>query len=333
MEAIKARLGYQPNFYYFRAFIAGATALWLVAFSSDAPAQSEPRPFQMSILASTDNVYNAGVDIPIFTRNENSNYQDQPEGSSIAWVGIDPNLDKHNINWRRIVAVYVDEPYGKMLENKNSCDPIDPNDPNYPNTIGPMMAKLEAMAAALRIKAPRARFWVNFTKHEIDLILKPAANCPLNQPYIDVISMDWYGLDFAPAVKMYYQNLYGNRATAHQQLALVPGTFTGGYEQQSGDQGAWRLSGYFEYANTMNQSCNLPLGPAGKTGYYDGCPVWMVAGWMGGVTPPPGASNYYPIDNPASIKVFNRWQQQFAVPPAPKPVSPMRKLMPLLFEQ
>jgi hypothetical protein len=283
----------------------------------------------MSILASTDNVYNAGVDIPIFTRNEFSNYQAQPEGSSIAWVGIDRNLDKHNINWRRIVAVYVDEPYGKMLENKNSCDPIDPNDPD---TIGPMMAELEAMAAALRIKAPRARFWVNFTPHEVKLMRDPRANCPLNQPYIDVISLDWYGRNFFPDLLDLYQYLYQNRATPYQQLALVPGTFTGA-ENHTGDHARDWLRSHFEYARTINYICNLPLGPTGKTGYYDGCPVWMVAGWMGGVTPPPGASNYYPIDNPASIKVFEAWQEQFAVPPTRQPVHPTRKLMPLLFEQ
>jgi len=32
--------------------------------------------------------------------------------------------------------------------------------------------------------------------------------------------------------------------------------------------------GYFAYANSMNQQCNLPMGPIGSTGTHDGCPVW-----------------------------------------------------------
>lgn len=308
----------------FRQIFTGLIGLGLSVLSIDAPAQQTTRLFQMSILASTDSVYNAGVDIPIFTRNEFSNYQDQPAGSSIAWLPIDRNLDRHNINWKRIVAVYVDEPYGVMLAGANSCD----------SRIDTTMQELEAMAAALRAKAPRAKFWVNFTPKEIDLMLNPGANCPLNKPYFDVISMDVYNENFYPTLSNRYANLYAHRATAHQQLALVPGTFTGGDKNQSGSVGASRLSGYFQYATTMNQSCSLPLGPTGKTGFYDGCPVWMVAGWIGGETPfSDGTSVYYPIDHPNSEDVFEAWQAQFAIPPVGIPVSRVRAVMPLLLEE
>lgn len=332
MEAHKVRSGYRPNFRYLRTLVGGAAALWLAAFSADTPAQSAPRPFQMSILSSTDNVYNAGVDLPTFSRNVFYNYQSQPKGSSIAWLPPDRNLDRHNINWKHIVAVYVDEPYSTYLDRRSSCD-----DPAIRQTVIDLMAELQAMAAALRTKAPRARFWVNFSKNDVNLMKDPGANCALNQPYIDVISLDWYGRNFFYDILNLYEYLYHNRATPYQQLALVPGTFTGP-ENHTGDNAREWLQSHFDYATLMNSVCNLPHGPTGKTGYYDGCPVWMVAGWMGGVIPYEEKSGnkssfYYPIDHPSSIKVFETWQEQFAMPPTRQPVNPMRKLMPLLFEQ
>jgi hypothetical protein len=314
----------QTSRFSFRGLFAGVVGLGLSMVGIDASAQQTIRPFQMSILASTDSVYNAGVDIPIFTRNAFSNYQDQPAGSSIAWLPIDRNLDRHNINWKHIVAVYVDEPYGEMLKNVSSCD----------SRIDATMQELEAMAAALRVKAPRARFWVNFTPKEVDLMVNPAANCPLNKPYFDVISMDVYNEIFYPTISTRYAVLYDHRATPYQQFAFVPGTFTGGDKGQNGSVGASRLSGYFDFAAIWNVNCSLPLGPTGKTGFYDGCLVWMVAGWIGGATPfSDGASVYYPIDHPNSEAVFDAWQAQFAIPPVGGPVSHTRAVMPLLLEE
>jgi hypothetical protein len=310
-----------------RLAVAGVTALALSIFWGNALAQSGTRPYPMSILAATQGVSGASSDLPIFTRNAFSNYQDQPPERSIAWLPPSANLGQHNIDWAKIVAVYVDEPYGEILKNRNSCA-------GTPSPIAQMMSTLEAMATELRARAPRARFWVNFTKHEIDLILNPDAGCPLNQPYIDVISMDVYGVHFHPMLTDLYNDLYEHRATSSQQLALVPGTFTQGWENQSGAQGAARLSGYFAYATVMNQQCDLPLGSKGLTGFYDGCPVWMIAGWTGGITPLDEQGYfYYPIDNPSSQLVFNAWQTQFAIPRAdPSRSRLMRALIPLFSE-
>lgn len=307
-----------------RAVIAAAISLCLPMLSTPAlAAKPGTRPFQMSLLATTDYAYNAPVDIPIFTRNVFSPYQDQPAGPSIAWLPPSADLDRHKIDWTRIVAVYVDEPYGIFLQGQKSCEGLAEDTMKQ---LKETMAQLEAMATALRAKAPATRFWVNFTRREIELMLDPAAGCPLNQPYIDVISMDVYGRDFYPKINRLYQKLYKHRATPHQQLALVPGTFTGGYENQTGEEGASRLSGYFKFAGRMNRRCNLPLGPTGPTGVYDGCPVWIVAGWIGGKTPYHEKPHYYaPIENPDSKPVLDAWEKQIAIPRiVPKHAPPRR---------
>src|SRR5687768_9631594 len=97
----------------------GAVSLWLSMLASAEAAQSSTRPYQMSVLASTETLNGAGVDIPMFTQNVYA-HQVQPAGRSIAWLPPDPNLDRHAIDWSRIVAVYVDEPYGDILKNLDS---------------------------------------------------------------------------------------------------------------------------------------------------------------------------------------------------------------------
>lgn len=88
------------------------------------------------------------------------------------------------------------------------------------------------------------------------------------------------------------------------------------------------------YAAQMNQHCDLPLGAIGYTGIYDGRPVWMVAGWTGGVSPvKDGSYYYYPIDDPASVVVLNAWQAAVAVPRLdPARARQVRELLPV-FQQ
>ena len=315
-----------------RTVLAGATAIGLSLLGANVSAQTATRPYQMSILAAWRGVTGASVDLPIFTRNVFGNNQSQPAGLSVAWLPADQNLDRHNIDWARIVAVYVDEPYGAILKTA-PCNVSDPGGPpEFSDLVNQRMVTLREMATQLRARAPKARFWVNFTKKEIDLMLDPGAGCPLNQPYIDVVSMDIYGVSFIPDLSTRYNKLYLNRATSHQQLALVPGTFTEGYDHQTPAQGAARLLGYFDYAASMNQRCELPLGPQGSTGFYDGCPIWMIAGWTGGVEPyPEDGSTYYLIDHPNSQLVFDTWQTQVAIPRVdPSQTRRMRQLIPLL---
>jgi hypothetical protein len=317
-----------------RAIIASATGICLSMFAANASAQAT-RPYQMSILGSTDGTTNAGVDVPVFFRGQYA-YNLQPDGRSIVWLPPHADLDVHDANdydlidWSRIVAVYVDEPYGTILEGLGTCpQPTTQTGIAFANR----QAELGALAEDVRKHAPTARFWVNFTRHEIDLILDENSGCDLNKSYIDVISMDIYDVDFYTTLSNRYDDLYANhRPTPYQQLALVAGTFTHGYNQQTGQQGAARLSGYFAYAADMNQQCDLPLGPSRISGIYDRCPVWMVAGWMGGETPVDhDPRDYYPIDHANSVEVFNAWQAAFAVPRIdPSKARAMRDLIPLL---
>jgi len=331
--------------YLSRRIVVSAIGVCLSMLATTAPAQSSQRPYQMTILGSTnlDGFYtNAGADIPVFNRGHYA-YNLQPAGKSILWTATDADLDAVDANdydlidWSRIVAVYVDEPYGVLLKNTSACS----SSPTNPTRIAidDIDENLSRVANAVRRKAPHARFWVNFTKHEIELILSPTANCDLNKPYIDVISMDVYGEPFYPvlnerSISELYGDLYFNhRHSPYQQLALVPGTFTS--SKQSGQNAADWMSGYLVYAYYMNQECNLPLGPTRITGIYDRCPVWMIAGWMGGTRVlTEGSMNYYPIDHANSAWVFNAWQSAFAVPKVdPFKVRAARDLVPLLSDE
>jgi hypothetical protein len=116
----------------------------------------------MSILAAWRGVTSASVDIPIFTRNVFSNYQSQPAGLSIAWLPPDAKLDRHNIDWSRIVAVYVDESYDVILKSTPCAFVMTGKAPVLSEDVDRRMRTLGAMATELRARAPKARFWVNF---------------------------------------------------------------------------------------------------------------------------------------------------------------------------
>ena len=292
-----------------------ATSVWLTSCVANAPAQTT-RPYQMSIIGTTEG--SDIVDIPIFHFTHR-----QPAGRSIVWLPYeekDPDPEEINIDWTRIVAAYVDEPYNDIFESPGheGCDAsADP--------IKGRIERLRGIAAFVKKVAPSARFWINFYERDVGFM---RAGCALNQDYIDVISFDRYGVDFSD-LRANYDYLY-NSARAlptrqHQQLALIPGTFSGGYHRQSGRAGAARLSGFFAYAAHMNQYCGSTqgpvvaptLGPMGRTGIYDECPVWLVAGWYGGRDQMADKKYvYYPIDFAGrdSQVVRAKWQEQFVVP-------------------
>jgi hypothetical protein len=173
----------------------------------------------------------------------------------------------------------------------------------------------------------KARFWVNFNTGTVDWMRD--ANCAIeglvfNNTYIDVVSIDDYGQTFATDVLPYYETLMAQSPKPDQQLALVPGIFSSPGNQLPFLQGN---SGYFAQANLMNQTCNLPLGPRGVTGFADGCPVWIVLGWRA-----TNDSGFVGMLDPASAPIKSYWEAELGVALAPalaKQLTPAQILAPL----
>ncbi|MFL6600231.1 MAG: hypothetical protein ACJ8R9_02790 [Steroidobacteraceae bacterium] len=243
--------------------------------------------------------------------------QEQPAGRSImilvSWL-TDP-LPAGRYDWSRIVAVEVDEPYSSLRLGTATCQ----WDATAWDQINQRQQILAARATELESLAPFARFWVNFTDLEVTWMMggwdssQPEDNCPvpLNKSYIDVISVDIYGRQFGANVKWAYDWFLNNRATPHQQVALIPGTFYGA--GVSADAAASYLPGYFDYANSANQHCDLPLGDRGITGNFDRCPVWIVMGWLSG-NYPPGTTQYVGELDPTAGKIQDKWRGELGLP-------------------
>jgi hypothetical protein len=202
-------------------------------------------------------------------------------------------------DFNRILAVVVDEPYWDTVGTPDWSNPC--RDARI-NTVQTLYQKLQALAAAVRQtpNASRVRFWINFSEPEVQWMMDSSlmnSNCPpsLNGPFVDVISMDKYWKPFpgpcqivakqpANCVQSYYDWMLGHRASPGQQVALIPGTFVrtqNGVQIDQGQQQAALLSGFFNYANGINQTCDFPPGNLGFTGNFDRCPVWVVAGFPG----------------------------------------------------
>ncbi|HET9447466.1 MAG TPA: hypothetical protein VFO35_14465, partial [Steroidobacteraceae bacterium] len=148
---------------------------------------------------------------------------------------------------------------------------------------------------------------------EMQWMLNRRQPCPvrLNDAYMDVVSLDIYGRDFAH-IRRYYDYLFANRATPYQQLALIPGTYTHSAAGFSANEVRDRLQGFFDYANAMNRSCSLQIGRVGVTGSADGCPVWLVAGFWGEAIVRDGRAPMFV--SPDSDPIRRRWQTQFRLP-------------------
>lgn len=174
-------------------------------------------------------------------------------------------------NWSQIAAVEIDEPYGTYVDGYlggDGCNPPTPQILQIDNALSLLASELKGPNFN-----PKARFWVNFTSKEANWMVTCTAPGTFNRPYIDVISEDAYSAyiwDLTP----FYNMVAASPASPSQQLALVPGVFSAPANQQS------YLQGYFDQASMSNQTCNLPLGSRGITGIYDGCPFWVVMGWL-----------------------------------------------------
>jgi hypothetical protein len=230
-------------------------------------------------------------------------YGQQPSSGLSIIVQYYPyeSLSDRPYDWSRILAVEVDEPFGQTT--KASC-----HDSGAQADYTKVATALKARQAELRAKYPWVRFWVNLAAQDVRWLQDstcPPLNPPPNPYYFDVISVDDYS---NPMDLTLYAWLAAHRASPQQQLALVAGTYctdTDGCAQRS------YLQGYFAYANSTNNvnGCNLGLGQTGKTGNYDGCPIWMIMGWLSGEYTFNGV-NYHGVLTSAAAQLEQTWRNE-----------------------
>lgn len=285
-------------------------------------AHAQSRSFQMALWVNPGSAtpsLNQDTDIQAFYEGT-----EQPDGPSImlnlVWTSPTPlsqrqSASGHLYDWSRIVAVEIDEPYSNNLPS-GTADPCEAGTIHGVNMYQQAVLfnqVLHDKANELKSLNALTRFWVNFTHYELDW--KKSSCFDVNQAYIDVISLDYYHVDFDTAVRPYYDNIITNATTSpgyqSQQLALFPGTFV-----QPGDDATAQenlLSGYFSYATTQNQSCNVSLGSRGITGSYDGCRVWIVMGYLSGNT-----GNYTGmLDSTLATTIAQAWRDEKTMPVRP----------------
>lgn len=251
------------------------------------------------------------------------------EGKSESeWPNVDATLraviavelSAANLDWSRIDALLIDEPYLDAAGSHiNPCN--NPSSNSEPFQRIQWMQRLLVNAAAVLRDAslsPRTRFWVNFSEPE--LVWMQAENCPFrfNDWYIDVVSLDKYSVPFS-VLEPHYDWLFANRPTTYQQLALVPQSFVAvGAQPDPASAVAARLQGFFDYAAAANRSCYLRIGRTGVTKRADGCPVWLVAGYWNGIDPVPTddtfTTEWRPIFHSDSAPILNVWSAQYQLP-------------------
>ena len=153
-------------------------------------------------------------------------------------------LTNSGYDWSRIAAVWIDEPYLNAMGGAT----FPPCDTQASTDIMIEMSEQVATAAALvHDLSPTTRVWVNFSAAEVNWARTSACPFLINAPYIDVVSIDYYGQFHE--VKQLYDWLKANPAYPHQQRALVPlaGSKISSNPISPTTAAAWLL-GYFEYA-------------------------------------------------------------------------------------
>ena len=256
-----------------------------LCFPQSVDVVASSRFFQMSVWTYEGNGVSwdetaALVDVPMFGEGN-----EQPPGRSImranTWLTSTPFAVEGvpRPDWSRVLAVVIDEPYtGSLPDGEDGEIPTNPCwDSNRQETVTAIRWNVMNAAATLHKIAPRTRVWVNFHQYEVDWMRDPICPQDLNDPVIDVVSLDSYDA-FVSSLRDEYDWFVSS--IPEQQIALVPGTF---YEDDwsfiAKTLAKLRLKGYFDYANHLNRRCDVGLGRVGPTGSYDGCRLWIVAGW------------------------------------------------------
>jgi len=298
---------------------------------------ADARFFQMTVWAYENPGPNwestiTDVDVPMFGYGN-----PQPPELSIVrfdgWYQTALPVSAAVYDWSRILAVVVDEPYatrldevawtGPPVENYRALNPCYQHEGNAARRANVLetRAKLLSLASSMHDVAPRTRFWVNFHEHEVTWMRDVDCPLTLNDPAIDVVSLDKYEVPFSSLEDEYEWFV---SSMPQQQLALVPGTFWMADESPYPARNI--LYGYFDYANRKNRVCDVGLGRVGRTGHYDGCRVWIVAGWSSipwyavldatiRTEYVPGVNNYVGLLHPSSAPIADAWRSELAKAP------------------
>ena len=310
------------------------TALLILLPGEKVQAQSETRPFQISLWeccgtqGSSSNPAPPSADTDIrefgYQVTTNPTVMQPTDGPSILVINggevtQHPNLTLSQLtnvsDWSQIAAVEIDEVYSSIDGHLDSFFCTSPPS----SDIQPIDTHLSALETELKAKNPKARFWVNFTSKEAKYMQSCGNMSVFNRPYIDVISTDWYDAYFDGDLQQFYITVREQPATPHQQAALFPGVFSAPTSQLS------YLQGYFDYATTANQTCDLPLGPQGITGIYDGCPVWIVMGFLSGDY---NGTVYKGLLDPAAQAIRTAWEAEVALTPVTPTQQARAKILP-----
>lgn len=290
----------------FAAF--GLLLIGLLASSAWQTAAAAPRNFLMALWGSGDQLEHVEVqytDLDWFWVS-----QAQPPRKAILRLdgyyqdpaALTQLLTDANYDWSKIAAVWIDEPYLTAVGPvENPCNVVNP-----PAAMTATQTQVASAAQTVRNLSATTRVWVNFSENEVKWMRDKG--CNLNRSYIDVVSVDKYQGAFFDTVEPYYYYLKTHAPTNYQQRGLVPLVASKiNSNPLSAATVAGRLPAYFEYAAYENLTCNLPLGPTGATGLFDGCPVWAIAGW-------PGVDytvdDYVGIFDPTSEPIRDAWHAQ-----------------------
>lgn len=284
-----------------------------VPLSRSTEVVSHSRYFQMALF--TYEFMEGGVnwldvaeyaDVPMFEGYSDSSHQ--PAGPAIlrlpTWHHDQP-LASIDVDWSRVLAVVIDEPFATLVANYDDPSAIGEECTDQDAGIAAARDKLMAAAAAVHDAAPRTRFWVNYSGKEVHVMRRDICPLALNSSAIDVVSVDIYQADFNEAIRHHYDWFISQ--PEQQQIALVPATHHKiGVDSDS--QASARLHAFFEYANALNQRCDRPLGRVGRTGSYDGCPVWVVAGWLAQPVYEEASVVHHGLLNASSAGIRSAWR-------------------------
>jgi hypothetical protein len=209
------------------------------------------------------------------------------------------------VDWTRILSVLIDEPYYDDNDLNPACNPWGSRN----ETVKAKLASLQDIAEEIHELSRQTRVWMNFHWREVSWMRDELCPAVLNDPSFDVISLDKYEVDFKDIESDYDWFI---EEFPEQQVALIPAA---SYDEPGdGERAGARMLDYFRYANTLNRQCTMGLGRMGGTGSYDGCRVWIVAGWS--------AEPHFPLhgewwgmlreNDPDSDAILTVWKSEFS---------------------